>query len=317
MAKCDKCTVIIEDDSDKLICKGNCSKQFHVNCVETFGEASQIFTRERKSKWICQECDIASKTLSNSKIQNEAEIDQVSNIEIKQLIEKFNLENAAFKIDFIKNLRELQQAVEFNSSLLTDAINSNKKLHEELNAIKKQNSALTEENRNLQTKVGELQSDIIELQQYSRRCNIEINNLPESPKENLREVITEIMKKAEVDLGKDITALHRIPTVKKEKIKPVILQFNTVESKNVFLSAVKVKRFTAKDINPEFENIPVFFNEHLCPEIKKLLYECKKFKKEQEFRFCWTKGGKIFLRKNESSRVYRIKQIHDLKNVQQ
>lgn len=215
----------------------------------------------------------------------------------------------------MKKLNDFEQSLQFTSDKLTEVLAENKKLCEEITCVKKQNAELLQENQKLKTQVTEIKEEVIQLQQYSRRLNIQIDNLPEFPEENVQETVNKIVETLEIDVGKNIIAVHRVPTIKKDKIKPVIIQFNTMDAKEKFLKTAKSKRLTANIINPSFENLPVYVNEHLCSELKKLLYDCKKFKKENNYKFVWVKSGKIFIRENEQSRVLRIKNLSDLPNV--
>ena len=56
--------------------------------------------------------------------------------------------------------------------------------------------------------------------------------------------------------------------------------------------------------------------DHLSPRLQSLLYEAKRVKVEQHFKFCWAKNGAVFLRKTDTSRIIKIKSMDDLTDLQ-
>lgn len=283
---------------------------FHLECLGLSEEVEQNLTRSKKQKYVCSTC----KQTNKSK-KNDSELSSSTIADLTRLLEEIRSENTYFKKDMIVKLQDFQKSIEFNSDMVEKAIASNNKLHEELKEIKHQNAELLKENKSLKLEIIEMKNEIVDLKQYSRRLNIEISNLPEIQNESIENVIDTVMEKLEVNLKSDITAVHRVPTTKLGKIKPIILQFNTANKKNTFLQAAKVKRLNASDVNSNFEKMPIYINDHLCSELKKLLFECKKYKKENNYKYCWCKGGKIFLRYMDGTKVYRIKCLSDLNNV--
>lgn len=308
MSACKACQLEISE-CDKIKCS-SCNNEYHTDCFGLPNNDKKTITRNKKHKLICFRC-----VETNKLEKNDTESTTTYEASIKQLMTEIRSENSYFKNDIIKELQEFKTVLQFNSDMFDRAIASNEKLHEELKIIKQQNSELLQENRNLKQQILDMKNEIVDLKQYSRRLNVEISNLPESQNEKTEEVVDVIMDKLEVKLKSDVIAAHRVPTTKTGKIKPIILQFNSANKKNEFLKAAKEKRLNAKDVNENFDAIPIYFNDHLCTELKQLLFECKKFKKEENFKYCWSKGGKIFLRYVEGSKVFRIKCLADLKNV--
>lgn len=302
-AICEGCKKDFTDDPDKIQCTGKCKLFFHYSCVAL---STTNLRREKKTVWICPACKKTSSTSSESKTNNS---------DVIKLIEELRRENENYKQEVLKKLELFEQSLQFTSDLVEKSNETNKNVQEELKQIKELNKKLLEENSSLQLKVSKLENDIIDLQQYSRRQNVEISNLPEVPNEKMDEVKMNIMNALGVDLSKNLTIVHRVPTTKKEKIKPIIMQFDSVASKSEFMKAAKLKKITADAVNSCFEKLPVYINDHLCPDLKKLLYDCKVFKRQNDFKYCWSKNGKIFLRKTEGSKIYRIKCNSDLNNV--
>ena len=51
----------------------------------------------------------------------------------------------------------------------------------------------------------------------------------------------------------------------------------------------------------------IFINDYLSPANKQILYEAQQMKKKHNIQFVWAKQGAVFMRYDENSRMYRIK----------
>lgn len=302
MAECEACNALIADETDKIVCNGSCKLSFHQQCAG-FIRGSRT-GKEKKANWKCPAC----KKSAPNKTTDDRGI-------MQQFIEELRKNNETFRKEVIGKLNDFQKTLEFCSDQSHNTVESNKKLLKELQDIKIQNKSLLEENKCLKNQVQEMKSEIIDLQQYSRRLNVEISNLPEAPNENIETVTQEISKAVNMDITNKISIIHRVPTIRKDKIKPIIIQFTTLLDKAKFMKTAKQGKLTANLINPIFDNIPVYFNDHLCPEMKKLLFHCKVYKRDNGFKFCWCRDGKVFLRRSEGSTIYRVKNMSDLQNI--
>nr|XP_042901299.1 uncharacterized protein LOC122269939 [Parasteatoda tepidariorum] len=165
----------------------------------------------------------------------------------------------------IKNLKELitnkfndlTHSIEFNSEVIQELKNSITELQNVNKTLQAKNDQPTRGNAEIKKEINELIEAVIELKQYSRRSNFEINNLPECENEDIQQVISQIDNVANTNISESLITAHRVPSFSKDKPKPMIVQ---VKSKS----------------------------------------------------FCWVRDGKIFLRKDESSKIIRVKSSQDL-----
>ena len=215
----------------------------------------------------------------------------------------------------LKQLNDIQKSISYNSEVTDELLKTNKLIQEDLKQLKLENSQIKDENKDLRKILEVVKKEMIELKQYSRKLNIEVSNLPESENENISTIIDGLMSAIGLDAKNDLVAYHRVPTVNKNKVKPIIIKFNSAIAISDFITKAKVKKITADQINSCLTAVPVYFNDHLCPELKRLFYQCKMFKTENHFKFCWTKSGKIYLRKSDGSKIYCISCESDLLNV--
>lgn len=232
-----------------------------------------------------------------------------------------NLQYNDLKAFMSSKFDELCSSIEFNSSIIQDLKTQMKELQNLNESLKMSNANLIQENSKIKSELKELKNDIVELKQYSRRLkqysrrsNFEITNFPEpeSSNENIIDVITKLEEATDLKIIENLVVAHRVPRFNADKPKPIIVQVKSSDIRDILLKKLRSLKLTASKINPRFTDTPVFFNEHLTLELKKLFFHARKYKTDQEFKFCWVRSGKIFLRKNESSTILRVKSLEDL-----
>ena len=57
--------------------------------------------------------------------------------------------------------------------------------------------------------------------------------------------------------------------------------------------------------------------DHLSPRLQTLFYEAKKYKIANEYKFCWTKNGAVFLCESDTSHIKRLNKLQDLITLQE
>lgn len=111
----------------------------------------------------------------------------------------------------------------------------------------------------------------------------------------------------------DIDVVHRVPS--KDKNKPnVIIKFTTRSARDRFLSAARHVRLNTGTLGFQTSS-PVYINEHLCAENKRLLGKARQLRREKEWKFVWVAQGKVLMRKSEQSPVLHIACDADLDRV--
>ncbi|KAL1474749.1 hypothetical protein MTO96_037755 [Rhipicephalus appendiculatus] len=132
------------------------------------------------------------------------------------------------------------------------------------------------------------------------------------------EQLTRVVQKIGEAVGEsvkedDIDICHRV-AAKDASCPHIVVQFNNRSKRDAVLEKARKLGLTTADIGFP-GNTFVHVNEHLCPQLKKLLGQTVARKKEAEWRFAWTKGGKMFARRDEKSRVLQITTENDLEKI--
>ena len=182
-----------------------------------------------------------------------------------------------------------------------------------------ENKEIASENRSLKAELLKsvkelkaLKESQNDLEQYSRRDCVEIRGIPSKDKhEKTNYIVKQVGDMIGVEVReKDISVNHRLSTSKwalkgGKKTDPatIIVKFLRRDVKYKFYRASKeLKNLTTKDLGYSATN-KIYITESLTQENKGLFKECLQFKKNQGFKFIWTSGGRIFLRKVEDSSV--------------
>ena len=199
-------------------------------------------------------------------------------------------------------LTVLQKDIDDLSSRLTGVILNNSVLNKRLNE-------LTDEYYSLYEKLDELDMYIVNLDQYSRRNNIELRNIPE----NITSLETHVINVlASIDItvnSYDIVAVHRLGKPNKNYTRSVIVRF--VNRKFAYSALEKSKKLN-KSNNKEYKRI--FITENLCPTNRNIFNHLYKLKKESKINNVWTFNGSVFfkLTDNKNERSKKIKYIDEI-----
>ncbi|XP_046671059.1 uncharacterized protein LOC124361069 [Homalodisca vitripennis] len=209
------------------------------------------------------------------------------------------------------------QPASFVSDKMDESTNLMKEIKSELALVKKENENLRNLNSAFTAEVDSLKGRVRSLEQYSRKSNIEINGIPETPKEDVSGLVRDVGVALGVEIQEtDISTAHRAPSFNKDRILPLIVQFSRRTVRDTLLNKFKNKKtMTAEQINAAFPAQKIYVSEHLTPENKMFLSKLKDKCKEIGYKFAWCKDGKFFVRKCEGERFIRIENDEELNKL--
>lgn len=248
---------------------------------------------------------------------------------IRQIIrEELEVVLESFKTSILREFELKTKKVldRFNqiSSSLTAIENQQKELKEDIRSNKNSILLLETENSTLRDTVTDLNSRIGRIEQHARANNLEIQNVPEHKSENLITIIKQIASVTECKLEEtDIQLCTRTAKIDKNSRRPrsIVVKFASKGTRDNFLASSlkynKKAKSTTEKLNSSHlgiggERHPVFVVEHLSPELKSLHAAARSKAKELNYRFVWVRGGKLFMRKTETSEYKPIKSNQDL-----
>lgn len=309
MDTCNACVKTITVRQSKLTC-ADCGLFFHGACYNMSKAEVECFNVDGLP-FRCKPCA----SVRRKSLKFDADLQEG----------KMTLEDIMEKILEIGENQKKQEG-SFNTSF--ESLNS--KLDNNTKAIEENNSSLkecmklveklTEENRMLNGKVMELEKRVEEMEQYSRANTVEIQGVPMSQNEDVVDVVKEVGKALDFNIKTSmIDTCHRMGRRTGPNNQPpgIIVKFVRRIDKEELLRKRRVKRTlsTRHMTLAEPSDHPVYINEALTPTRRRLLAEARRIKREKEYKFLWVRGGKIFMRKEESASVTQITCQADLSKL--
>lgn len=222
---------------------------------------------------------------------------------------------------------ELEKSLEFHISKVESLETENKVLKQEVSSgVVRSNKML----RNADEEITDLNDDlngvtkdlstainqIDDLEQYTRKHNLEIHSISETPEENIPEKIIKLGKILNVHISNnDIAICHRMATRRiNGEPRPIIVRFKSYRAKNDLYRARK--HLKSVSLNNYFPNTKVvYINENLTSYRRGLFAKVRKFRKDNQWHSAWIIDGQIFVRKSQSDQVKIIYEVEDLKNI--
>ena len=186
-----------------------------------------------------------------------------------------------------------------------------------IESLKKENKQLRSELVDTKSKLKSVERDIVNLQQYDRRNNVEIVGIPkEVSDKNLESKVLELFKFLKIEVSKDdIEACHRLRKKPGEK-GPArsIVRFVNRKHAEVLLRCNKLlKKSDLTKIQLSSKNI--YINCNLCPYNRMLWGKCKAlYNKEAISRF-WVFNGQLNIVVDDENERIRVCHIDDIKDV--
>ncbi|XP_052757632.1 uncharacterized protein LOC113514777 [Galleria mellonella] len=244
--------------------------------------------------------------------------------ELSDILEQFKI-NLIQQFDF--KIKELLDSFNLISDSLTEIQNQQEIINNDVKVNSTRISELESENTILKNTICDLNSRIIRIEQHSRASNLEIQNIPEYKSENLFTVVKQIANITNCKVNdSDILLCTRVAKLNSKSPRPrsVILKFASPRLRDNFLAASINFNKKAKNVNDKLntshigisgDRKPIFVVEHLSPTQKAIHAAARSKAKELNYRFVWVKGGRVFMRKTETSEYIVIKNIDDLSQL--
>ena len=221
-------------------------------------------------------------------------------------------EHKALKTHF----EELQKSLQFTQADVDDLKKENQKLKDTVKAVSEKNSELEKKVDQLENnqKLEEATKMHDNLEQYSRKFNLEIYGIPEQEKEDTEEIVLNLAKRLNVNLEpEDIDIAHRMKKGN-TRPRPIIVRFTNYYSRNrLYMNRKKLRRANFEGFVEGADRI--YINENLTALRSQLFKKVRDKKGSQNWRI-WTLDGTIYVKTDpESSSAIQIKCEADLSRL--
>ena len=164
------------------------------------------------------------------------------------------------------------------------------------------------------TDLTAVERELIDLQQYVRRNNVEICNLPESIKDDdLESTVIDIGKAVDIDIKRrDVEAVQRLKPRKNENgPRRTIVRF---KNRKICEALLRSSKEFHKSATQEKANLSdkIFINSNLSNYNRLLWGKSKALLKGNKIHKFWSFNGNIHIKINENDNPLRIGHINDL-----
>ncbi|XP_028162380.1 uncharacterized protein LOC114354284 [Ostrinia furnacalis] len=175
----------------------------------------------------------------------------------------------------------------------------------------------------LEETISQLKSEIRERDQVSLLNDIEITNLPETSNENTTHILLTVAKKLGVDLDeRDVVSTERAGPVRAPvegaapRPRPLVARLARRALRDALLRAARVRRgLTTEGMSLPGSPRPYYVNEHLTRFYRQLFHKTREEAKRQNWKYVWTRDGRIFARREQGTPSYRIRSDADIVKV--
>ena len=211
------------------------------------------------------------------------------------------------------DIADLSVAIKGLTELLADFQKQQQEDSRTIVAMKVDIEVLRDENRKLR---HEMSACLNNLEQRARINNVEIVGLraPTLMETDTNVALNFLNETLEAGVvPEEIEALHPVPSKRQDKKRIFVIHFKFRARRDGILSLAKEKLKNYKKDLPAAER--VYVNEHLSPGNKRLFALATKKKHELNYKFVWSRGGVVFMRKNEGSLSIKITSDEDFDDV--
>lgn len=230
-------------------------------------------------------------------------------------LSKIVTEIADLKTQFVqiqKTNLEIEKNVQFVSSKYDELISK-------IKDIEKQRIQL-------QSNMDSIENKLYDIQYGPRSASVELRNVPEKDKEthnDLLKVIHSVGKALQTNIeSSEIRDIYRIPG-KNVGNRTILAELTTVHCKDSLIAAARnfnkakssSEKLHSEHLGLPGKRSPVFVAEYFPPSVRKLFYQARTFAKENKYQYCWCKGGRIFLRKENGAPHHYIKSEQSLDSL--
>jgi uncharacterized protein YoxC len=308
-----------ENEAEARKCNG-CGQWAHDSCVRLLlaGKASSA------RGWKCNSC-----AGNNSPILEAPRTGDYSLVAQLRILEETISENIN---------RHITATFDDFKNELIGMTNKITELSQKIDGLEKTKKEMFGRLDDQQQEILQLKGLVNDLQQSKLSLNLEIHGVPQKADEKLQEVIHDIAEVIGIpESTSEIKKIYRGRKIR-DKPAPIVLEFSSDNAKDEWLEGRKSDAFR------EYK-LPVLFSESVAADAsnsagakkkgarnstirthgvrifeqltyanRQLLYETKKAAKECSFKYAWTRGGKMFVRRDGDKKTIpiRIRSMEDI-----
>lgn len=296
-----------------------CRNSYDLICLNISTTDFSSFTELDKSSWKCPSCkaSLPKGNNSNTPIRAANNSNTISSVNVNlsrgsQPKPKTKTQEKPEPIDSHQIVQEIRGLRNLMDDVKTQLLSR-------IDALEKKLESRDKDIENLKLSVHQMQETIDLQAQRLVQNEIELIDVPETANESVYHIAEIMAKKIGVELTEnDIdeayrTGPRRISTDGVEKpARPLVIRLLRKMKRNELIKAAKVrKNISSSDIVPGTSK-RIYVNERLTTANRHLFRETRLRTRQYQFRYCWIKDGRIFVRKDEGKPAITIRSALDL-----
>lgn len=314
MSKCDICNKAITKSFPGLECS-KCEKIVHYNtrCSGLTNKQIAALKAATSFEWTCIDCLRESPRRNSSIIipeEDEEDDDSTVNINAKKLLSNITKEvEKAIKSE----MRDFNESLQFHNAKLEEVVQCIDAFKQTIKVLERKNVELTNRNTNLETRIGALEQRIHEIEQEKLTKFVEIANVPYSSAEDVSKIVEKIALRLKQPL-EVIKSSSKLPGRKDQPVN-IKVELKDEVSQEQWVMAAKTTKTKVTDIFPteRDNNNLIFIREAMTKLNKTILWQAKQeLKHNQDFKYVWFKKGLVKARKEDTSKIYTLRNLNDV-----
>jgi uncharacterized protein YoxC len=298
--ECQKCKKVLAKKGSHFMCQGPCQGTFHRSCVK--GLAADL--KSGRDRIYCNNCE------DDEQSEDEPEGEMQDFARILKDIQK--------KVGVIPGLKKDLESITQSLSLLSDKydtlITEHNQSKQKIQKLENTVTSLTNKCIHLDKCNSAIEQKISELEQATRKNNIEIVGVEHLPGENVKEIITKIGNIINVNCD-DIEWVRRTRPLKAgSKPAPIIVGFKSTgtHSRDAWLvHRRRVSETTSNTVTSGLDTSRIYINEDLTKAARALLWTTKSTLRGI-YKYIWVSNGRILVKKSDGDKSMCVRSESDV-----
>lgn len=183
---------------------------------------------------------------------------------------------------------------------------------EEVTQMKKEIDLIKVKNMELTRKINTLEKGEEQTERKMIRNKMEIIGIPESPMENIKELVMLIANQTEVKVsGEDIGTCYREKN-RSGKEGRIIAEFRNSQIRDKIMVYAKKKKLRLKDINREPADRNVYVNELLTKKTREIFYHAKQIVRDKKWSKIWIYAGTVHIKQENTGNQIKVESMDEV-----
>lgn len=315
ISNCGKCEKVVDLAEKKaIICDGDCKFSFHKACCGLTSRKFEEILKDSEKFWFCVPCKakrekrrstMTAQTLGAASFSNASTPLSV----VARSSRNSNKDDSSSEIiEKLNKSLSIQEKIQKDIADLKVQLDDYRKIVDQLTD---ENTELRNENDKLNVRIDLLEYKMETRNQQQINKNLLISGICTNDNENLVDIVTDIATTVKAVCNKDdIKKLYRSnETASNSGMPPqIVVEFFEKSVRDELLAKKKGHNLnTGALASYSGDARPIYIGEMLTGYRQFVFKRARDLKRENIVKYAWVKDGEVFVRKDDTSRIIKIK----------